>query len=590
MKSSGRTKTSRLIVLAVFVLMAAFEAAGQAPLPRKPASPSAPAAPAPRRATTRTRNVPVIIDAPATAPQVVTILHRLNGLKVFRLLRRSSEEIGAITRLDEAFRIKDDVHTSVIAGLAMDDGQTIAAWLPEADAEMGPAIAPATPFAPEAPLPPGGAPAALGAAPVGATTSNFLGDFGNLFDRPDITVVGRDGRRLVARYIGLDGVTGLSVLKLAEKGALSTLTMNDQLVAIGQRLRLYGPEPVAHPESRSPGTIYVRIGETDGRVVSVSRSPSGAMARIRIKSAMLSPANIGGIAINDAGETVGIIDTVEGNEATLLTNALVRSAAKRVTDRQASVPRPWLGIRGESVGALPFEQILRIGWQAERARSLVEEHRGILLTSVAPGSPAAGAALRPGDVILRVNDGDVKNADEFSWSLEEAGAGDSVHFTVARPGKLANEAVEVKLSEAPVAFFGWTEEPATVEENVDKTVRPQLYVGPFSERASLLPGVARAASGSVSAALMSQGIETIALTNRVALRFGATGGLLVVYVEPTMAAFKAGLRSGDVIEAIDGNKVSLSFSKLSPAPRGAYSFNVVRNKEKLTVKVVAQKK
>src|SRR5437773_5852794 len=33
--------------------------------------------------------------------------------------------------------------------------------------------------------------------------------------------------------------------------------------------------------------------------------------------------------------------------------------------------------------------------------SLFEQHRGILLTSVAPGSPAAVAALRPGDVILR---------------------------------------------------------------------------------------------------------------------------------------------------------------------------------------------
>lgn len=577
-------------MLAVFVSVAALDVAGQTPPPRKLATPSAPAAPASRKATTPTRNTPVIIDAPATAPQVVTILHRLNGLKMFRLLRRSSEEIGAITKLDEAFRIKDDVHTSVIAGLAMDDGQTIAAWLPEADAEMGPALAPGTPFAPEAPPPPGVAPAALGTAPIGASTSNLFGAAGNLFDRPDVTVIGRDGRRLVARYIGLDGVTGLSVLKLAEKGALSALTMNDQLVEIGQRLRLFGPEPVAQPESRSFGTIYVRMGETEGRVVSVSRSPSGAMARIKIKSAMLSPANIGGIAINDAGETIGIIDTVEGNEATLLTNALVRSAAKRVTDRQSSVPRPWLGIRGESVGALPFEQILRVGWQAERARSLVEEHRGILLTSVASGSPAAGAALRPGDVILRVNDGDIKNADEFSWSLEEAGAGSSVRFTVARPGKLVNEAVEVKLREAPVAFFGWTDDPGSVEVNVEKTVRPQLSVGPFGEHSNLLPSAARPVSGSISAALMNQGIETIALTRRVASRFGATGGLLVVYVEPTMAAFRAGLRSGDVIEAINGNKVSLNFSRLSPAPGGAYSFNVVRNKEKLIVKVLAQKK
>ena len=44
----------------------------------------------------------------------------------------------AIAALDSAFNLMDDVHTNVIAGLAMDDGETIAAWLPEAEVEFGP--------------------------------------------------------------------------------------------------------------------------------------------------------------------------------------------------------------------------------------------------------------------------------------------------------------------------------------------------------------------------------------------------------------------------------------------------------------------
>ena len=82
---------------------------------------------------------------------MVTILHRLNGLKMFRLLLRSGEEIGAVTKLDDAFKMKDEVHTSVIAGVAMADGETIAARLPQADAELGPAMAPAAPPAPQPP-------------------------------------------------------------------------------------------------------------------------------------------------------------------------------------------------------------------------------------------------------------------------------------------------------------------------------------------------------------------------------------------------------------------------------------------------------
>src|SRR5215470_7109346 len=52
----------------------------------------------------------------ASAPQVVTIVHRLNGLKMFRLLLRSQEQVEAIANLDSDFNITDEVHTNIIAG------------------------------------------------------------------------------------------------------------------------------------------------------------------------------------------------------------------------------------------------------------------------------------------------------------------------------------------------------------------------------------------------------------------------------------------------------------------------------------------
>src|SRR5215213_4739483 len=76
-------------------------------------------------------------ESKQTAPQVVTIIHRLNGLKMFRLLMRGDQQAQAIASLPSAFNLLDDVHTNVIAGLAMDDGETIAAWLPDADVEFG---------------------------------------------------------------------------------------------------------------------------------------------------------------------------------------------------------------------------------------------------------------------------------------------------------------------------------------------------------------------------------------------------------------------------------------------------------------------
>ena len=550
----------KILFLALAIVMTGHSVWAQATT--KVGAPPLPTAPAPQARKARPVRRPVlVVDDGASAPQVVTILHRLNGLKMFRLLIRSGEEIDAITRLDDAFKIKDEVHTSVIAGVAMGDGETIAARLPQADAELGPAMAPA---APQAPLPP----QLPGSAPALAETG-LIGSVNNFFDRPDLTVIGRDGKQLFARYVGLDGVTGLSVLKLSGHSALARISGNELPVAIGQRIRLLAPEPVGQVDGRMPGRIHVRIGETEGRVVSVTRAPSGAVARIKVNSNNLSPAAIGGVAINEAGETVGIVEAVDKREAILLPSAMLQNAAKRVLEKQASVPRPWLGIRGEPLETFPLEQMVRGGWQPERAKSLLEAHHGIFLTSVTPGSPAAGAALRPGDVILRVNEGEVRNADEFSWSLEEISAGNPVNFTIARPGQPITEAVEVTMGNGPFGFSGSTEDRAvTAQFDVERIVRS------FSGAANSLAGM-----------LMSEGIETIALKPAVAMRFGAGSGLLVVYVNPQTLAYKSGLRAGDVIEAINGRTVLSDAIRPFIAPGSDYALNVVRNREKLVVKI-----
>ena len=549
--------------ISLAVLLLASQSGWAAQATAKPAAQPPPptAPPTPARRARQVRRPVVVVGEQASAPQVVTILHRLNGLKMFRLLLRSGEEIGAVTKVDDAFKIKDEVHTSVIAGVAMGDGETIAARLPQADAELGPAMAPAAPLPPTSLFPGANAPA--------IAETGVISSFGNFFDRPDLTVIGRDGKRLFARYVGLDGVTGLSVLKLAGHSGLAKIPDKEMPVAVGQRVRLLAPEPVEQLDLRSPSTIHVRIGETVARVVSVTRAPSGSLARIKISSSNLTPANIGGVAINDAGQTVGIVEAVEEGEATLLPNMMVHNAAKRVLQKQASVPRPWLGISGEPLSTFPLEQMVRGGWQPEKAKSLLQAHHGIFLTSVAPNSPAAGAALRPGDVILRVNEGEVKNADEFSWSLEEIDAGTAVNFTVARPGQPVAEAVEVTMGNGPVGFYGSTEDPtAKAEIEVERIVRS------FSGAANSLAGM-----------LMSQGIETIALKPAVAMRFGANSGLLVVYVNPGTMAYKSGLRTGDVIEAINGRALLADTIKPLLDPNAAYSLNVVRNREKLTVKI-----
>ena len=461
-----------------------------------------------------------------SAPQVVTIVHRLNGLKMFRMLLRSQQQVQAINSLESSFNLTDDVHTNVIAGLAMDDGETIAAWLPEANLEF---------------------------APPGFSASfgeSQIPDFKfRIADPPDVSVIGPDGKQLAAKYVGFDATTGLSILLLDVKNSLPPSTAKDEPVGLGENVLLFGPEPVTNTQSLLDNNLYVRIGSIEGRIQNVLPAPTGEVARLRVSAPRLSPANIGGIALNEAGETVGIVDGLLGNEATVLPTASIRRAAQRVLKRRSSVPRAWLGVRGEAVAALQLNQFLTHGWAADRAATLAGEHRGILLTSIIPGSPAALAALRAGDVILKVNDKEIQNADDFTWWLDQAGAANSVRFTVARPDQITQEALNVKLSGIldPAAGFG------------------------FRNRFPLTKGLS----------LLEQGAETVTLRPAVANQLGTTAGLLVVYVEPATPAAEAGLQTGDVIQSIDGKPISAlnRTTQLKPP----LTLQVMRDKQKLTV-------
>jgi S1-C subfamily serine protease len=477
-------------------------------------------------------------DKAPVAPQVVTIIHRINGIKMFRLLARSQQQVQAISGLDWSFNLMDDVHTNVIAGLALDDGETIAAWLPEAEVEFGP-VAPAPP-SPEPPSP--------RKPPVAAFPTTF-------FDTPDITVIGSDGRRLPAKYIGFDAVTGLSILRLTKKNAVTATAFKDGPVNTGDAVLLYQPEPVQGTRPMLRPGLYARIAAIEGRIQTVLPAPSGDIARFRVSAPKLSQANVGGVALNQAGETIGIVDRLEGSEASILPATLIKRAAQRVLEQQASVPRPWLGVKGEAIAALKFDELVKHGWELNRAAALANKHHGIMLTSIVPGSPAALAALRAGDVILKVDDKDIQSTDDFTWWLEQAGPSNFVEFTVMRPDRPVEEELNVKLSQMLEPSFS------------------------FSLRNRLSPPN--------GFSLLDQGIETIALRPVVATQLGTTAGLLVVYVDPVTAAFEAGLQPGDVIQSINGKSVSLF--KTDPKP-ATYTFDVVRKKEKLVVTIPATKK
>ena len=84
------------------------------------------------------------------------------------------------------------------------------------------------------------------------------------------------------------------------------------------------------------------MGAIEGRIRDVMPAPSGGIARFKVSAPKLSNANIGGVALNEAGETIGIVDGLEGNEASILPAALIDARRNACwNSRQACRVRGW---------------------------------------------------------------------------------------------------------------------------------------------------------------------------------------------------------------------------------------------------------
>jgi S1-C subfamily serine protease len=468
-------------------------------------------------------------DQEAVAPQVVTIVHRLTGAKLLRYLVRKSGEQGTVATIDPE-AVNSDAHASIIAGWALEDGKTIAARLPQAAAEMEVQR--------------------FGLLATDKSDDESAAGAARRTPRPprmqpDLTVMTQDGKTFRARYVGIDGLTGLSVLQLTEPATTASTAVAARKITEGQNVKLFAPERVS--AEATPYTIFVRIGKTDAKIAKTRNARPQWVERLTLYAPKLSPSVIGGVACDEAGRTLGIVDAIEGNNARLLTADSVRAATHRVLERQASVPRPLLGIRGEAVDLSARKALLEFGWNEEQFEKLIEKQVGILLTSVLPGTPAALAKLHPGDIIIRVDDKEVKGAEEFSAMLTKAGTGEEVRFTVQRPKTNAPLSLEVRLGGAFQPVFEWQFE---------------------------MPAIPRVPGG-----LKTFGVEAVALSNKSASQWGGTG-LLVVAIEPDSAAARAGLREGDVIESINGRAVG----------RGGWTFAYpFKSKEKHVLSVVRQR-
>lgn len=95
---------------------------------------------------------------------------------------------------------------------------------------------------------------------------------------------------------------------------------------------------------------------------------------------------------------------------------------------------------------------------------------GVVLTSVVPGSPAAAAGLKEGDILVALDDSRIGAVDQLSQIIREKGAGSEVTLTVLRDGK--REVLKAKLGARPGAQAQPAGDPPDRWPPVEKTEDP----------------------------------------------------------------------------------------------------------------------
>ncbi|MBF7083896.1 trypsin-like peptidase domain-containing protein [Desulfallas sp. Bu1-1] len=240
-----------------------------------------------------------------------------------------------------------------------------------------------------------------------------------------ITVVVQDqNKEYNAKLIGSDYDLDLAIIKIDAGNKLPHLVLGDSdKIEVGNWVIAIGnPFGFDH-------TVTVGVISAKGRPVPVE----GRYYKNLLQTdAAINPGNSGGPLLNLKGEVVGINTAVA--QAQGIGFAIPTSTVKDVQDelmQKGKVIRPWLGIQMHNITPELAEYFG------------LKSPGGVVVVGVVPGSPAERAGLRQGDVILKVGNETIKDADDLAGRIKKAKIGQKLLLLVYRDRQPVYVTVEV---------------------------------------------------------------------------------------------------------------------------------------------------
>ena len=197
---------------------------------------------------------------------------------------------------------------------------------------------------------------------------------------------------------------------------------------------------------------------------------------------------------------------------------------------------------------------------------------GAVVEEVQPDSPASKAGLRRSDVIVEFDGERVRSARQFARLVQETPSGLTVKASIMRDGQRSDVQITQSNEARAGMYFDSDGFKAKVE---DFTARMPEFDLDFE-----MPGM----DGSRG----RLGVTVSPLSDQLASYFGAKEGVLVASVSQGSAAERAGLKAGDVITTVNGERVrssgDVTRAMRSAADGADVTIGIVREKKESSLK------
>ena len=251
-------------------------------------------------------------------------------------------------------------------------------------------------------------------------------------DASSISVAMRDGTTYPAKLLGADEANDLAVIRIDAKGLPVAPLGNSSNLLVGEWAIAIG-NPYGFLLGNTEPSVTAGVVSGTGRNLATQDQGAGVYVDMIQTDASINPGNSGGPLVNSLGEVIGVNSSIfsPSGGSIGLGFAIPINRARRVTEdllAHGVVRRPWIGIK------------LQLG-NPTNPRDLVT--RGVVVSSVVPGSPADRAGIRSGDILTQSRDRVLHNP--YDWEAErlELRVGEDVPLTLKRGGQQVKVSVRV---------------------------------------------------------------------------------------------------------------------------------------------------